>query len=138
MVLSSSKRRLCWMLPAGVVKTMLWRTLHLLVMTTLAISLPLLGLLGSNPTFFTARSSSPVRAMTQGNDATAGRRQTASSVSSSTRSSRLGNTFVSSRSASVVRFTWDVISLSVTTKSQYGSTVDMASMSNMSLRFHGW
>ncbi|MXW76009.1 MAG: sulfatase-like hydrolase/transferase [Acidimicrobiaceae bacterium] len=40
-------------------KTLLWRTVHLLVLATLAISQPLLGILGENPTFFTAHSSSP-------------------------------------------------------------------------------
>ncbi|MCY4494010.1 MAG: sulfatase-like hydrolase/transferase [Acidimicrobiaceae bacterium] len=40
-------------------KTLLWRTVHLLALATLAISQPLLGILGENPTFFTAHSSSP-------------------------------------------------------------------------------
>ncbi|MYH87126.1 MAG: hypothetical protein F4125_00545 [Acidimicrobiaceae bacterium] len=40
-------------------KTLLWRMVHLLVLATLAISQPLLGILGENPTFFTAHSSSP-------------------------------------------------------------------------------
>lgn len=43
----------------SVVKTLLWRMVHLLVLATLAISQPLLGILGENPTFFTAHSSSP-------------------------------------------------------------------------------
>ena len=38
---------------------MLQRMLHLLALATLAISQPLLGILGENPTFFTAHSSSP-------------------------------------------------------------------------------
>ncbi|MCQ3808207.1 MAG: sulfatase-like hydrolase/transferase [Acidimicrobiaceae bacterium] len=38
---------------------MLWRAVHLLVLATLAISQPLLSILGDNPTFFTAHSSSP-------------------------------------------------------------------------------
>ena len=41
------------------VKTLLWRIVHLLVLATLAISQPLLSILGENPTFFTAHSSSP-------------------------------------------------------------------------------
>lgn len=41
------------------VKTLLWRMVHLLVLATLAISQPLLSILGENPTFFTAHSSSP-------------------------------------------------------------------------------
>ncbi len=40
-------------------KTFLWRVVHLLALATLAISQPLLGILGENPTFFTAHSSSP-------------------------------------------------------------------------------
>ncbi|MCY3849590.1 MAG: sulfatase-like hydrolase/transferase [Acidimicrobiaceae bacterium] len=40
-------------------KALLWRMVHLLVLSTLAISQPLLGVLGENPTFFTAHSSSP-------------------------------------------------------------------------------
>ncbi len=39
--------------------TLLWRVVHLLALATLAISQPLLGILGENPTFFTAHSSSP-------------------------------------------------------------------------------
>ncbi len=41
------------------VKKVLWRIVHLLVLATLAISQPLLSILGENPTFFTAHSSSP-------------------------------------------------------------------------------
>ena len=41
------------------VKTLLWRIVHLLVLATLAISQPLLSILGENPTFFTAHSTSP-------------------------------------------------------------------------------
>ena len=41
------------------VKKLLWRIVHLLVIATLAISQPLLSILGENPTFFTAHSSSP-------------------------------------------------------------------------------
>ena len=41
------------------VKKLLWRIVHLLVLATLAISQPLLSILGENPTFFTAHSSSP-------------------------------------------------------------------------------
>ena len=41
------------------VKTLLLRMLHLLVLATLAISLPLLIALGESPTFFTAHLSSP-------------------------------------------------------------------------------
>ena len=44
---------------AARVKTLLWRIVHLLVLATLAISQPLLSILGENPTFFTAHSSSP-------------------------------------------------------------------------------
>ena len=40
-------------------KTLLWRVVHLLALATLAISQPLLGILGENPTFFTAHSSPP-------------------------------------------------------------------------------
>ena len=40
-------------------KTLLWRVVHLLALATLAISQPLLGILGENPTFFTAHSTSP-------------------------------------------------------------------------------
>jgi len=36
-----------------------WRLLHLLAMATLAVTQPLLGILGDNPTFFTAHDSSP-------------------------------------------------------------------------------
>jgi hypothetical protein len=36
-----------------------WRFLHLLSIATLAITQPLLGILGDNPTFFTAHSSTP-------------------------------------------------------------------------------
>ena len=41
------------------VKTLLWQIVHLLVLATLAISQPLLSILGENPTFFTAHSTSP-------------------------------------------------------------------------------
>ena len=44
---------------AARVKTLLWQIVHLLVLATLAISQPLLSILGENPTFFTAHSSSP-------------------------------------------------------------------------------
>ena len=44
---------------AARVNTLLWRIVHLLVLATLAISQPLLSILGENPTFFTAHSSSP-------------------------------------------------------------------------------
>ena len=36
-----------------------WRLLHVLALCTLAITQPLLGILGDNPTFFTAHDSSP-------------------------------------------------------------------------------
>ena len=48
----------CVAYPARV-KNLLWRIVHLLVLATLAISQPLLSILGENPTFFTAHSSSP-------------------------------------------------------------------------------
>jgi len=38
-----------------------WRLLHLLSLATLAITQPLLGILGDNPTFFTAHDSSPTQ-----------------------------------------------------------------------------
>ena len=48
----------CVAYPARVQK-LLWRIVHLLVLATLAISQSLLSILGENPTFFTAHSSSP-------------------------------------------------------------------------------
>ncbi len=48
----------CVAYPARVQK-LLWRIVHLLVLATLAIGQPLLSILGENPTFFTAHSSSP-------------------------------------------------------------------------------
>ncbi|MEZ5246179.1 MAG: sulfatase-like hydrolase/transferase [Acidimicrobiales bacterium] len=41
--------------------TPVWRSLHLLALCTLAITQPLLGILGDNPTFFTAHGSSPAQ-----------------------------------------------------------------------------